>query len=438
MKTSLYPGCAISSKLAEIMREVQITEAVIDSARDRMEASIEAKREMDLLRSEMEAMGIDTGKLGDTISKLQENILIDTENYMKTFMENHVILSEQRKRLREVESEESFMFVPVLKGEMVSKPLLVDSMRMDSRYFSITGNNSETVVAELRKFVSSGTSQETASEAGSLFASQCSDSLFCGSLVVSVSCRHRNVRLYESLDVDLCKAVDVWNRMHPDKEPLTLDSPFPGIAEKAEPLSVVQGAAYRSYFVGMIHFFRTDTAKVKEIEGSISELQQKMQLGSWFNYMKGEYGVAPEILNDVLSLIAGKKINTHISILSTGVIPTVKTNALKSCVKESVINGKSDAPDEENSVSQTMASAGENNKKATRRISVAKQRLSAMMEAISNADEKENNSLNVSTLLSALDNYLEKVSSNDPMVFGEPYRFYVGEIGWDVIMKKEV
>ncbi len=433
--STLVPGCIASTKLIQIIQRIEQVSADSEIARENLDAATWMKRTLEMKLNELESMHIDVQNLNEKIKELDKTILNAASAYLETFMRNEEIIAGLKKEKAKIESSEKAISTPVclLHGELKEKPWHVDSLKLDSHYFSFQGNNIDSMLAQVRQFVSQGGDQTLATEATAQVMGQTNNAHFNGTFVITASCTHRNIRMFDSLnDIDPDEAIHAWNKYHPAADQIVLPPLTTGIGaeETGEPLTIIKGAAYGSCFVGMVHLFHSDLSNIKEGEDLSNELQKKLQAGGWLSYMNGELGVDPEILEQVRSILVKHTITSQVSLLVSGVFPTLKANTLNdkfpkmSKIPDDDLEKLLDSEAEER---QTVASANRNSIYRMHYLNAQNKRLSTLLETASKTDKEQNNVIDLNSLLTAFDNYITTISDGKD-VYGIPIRFFTEEL----------
>jgi len=143
---------------------------------------------------------------------------------------------------------------------------------MNCQYFSFDKNaeSSESHATTVASFVSDSVScfgdhasSEAKGSAQSQMNSQHSRHSIGGTLVVSITCTHKNAQVFAPFILNPDKAVNTWNALYPDNM-INTNSPA-SIAEieaKADTkedksFKIISGATYGSSFVAMVHVLNT-------------------------------------------------------------------------------------------------------------------------------------------------------------------------------------
>lgn len=91
----------------------------------------------------------------------------------------------------------------------------------------------------------------------------------------------------------------------------------------------------------MVHILNdTSTISVDSMSTLASQIQEKMNVGAWMSSMNGEFGVASSFATDVKNMLSTQNIQSHCSLVTMGIIPSIKSNVVKSSVMQFVESDK--------------------------------------------------------------------------------------------------
>ncbi|KAK3990398.1 hypothetical protein QBC44DRAFT_368926 [Cladorrhinum sp. PSN332] len=119
-----------------------------------------------------------------------------------------------------------------------------------------------------------------------------------GTLVISVSCTHKNASILAPFVLNVDKGIKVWNRLFKDDkiEPTSTSSMLALATGDAthNRFSIISGVTYRSSFVGMVHILNTSSTSVSEkMTSVVPTLQVQMDAGAWYAHASGGFGASP-------------------------------------------------------------------------------------------------------------------------------------------------
>lgn len=329
-------------------------------------------------------------------------------------------------------------------------PLSSDSIKMNVQYFAVDQNEegSKTHAATIKSFVSgeveyfhnSFKSQATAAVQSQVH-SQMSKHKLAGTLVISISCTHKDAMLLAPFILDVDKAIRVWNRVFPDdSDKIKADSiaNVSRIAEESDTaeeksLTLLSGATYGSSFVGMVHVLNTTTTKSSEAMHSLaSSMQGQFSVGGWFTHAKGGFGVDSSFSNDIKNLLSTQNISSHCTLVTMGSIPSIASNELQSGVQKFAdFDGATSmaalqkiqnatASDHE-SVNQAASAA----RTGGQMIALQTAKVESALSGLADIDKHNNQMLDVTSMMKAMEDYINKCIAGN---IGVPINYYLKPI----------
>ncbi|WP_270212772.1 hypothetical protein [Phocaeicola coprocola] len=436
-KSRLVLGGIASTRLMTIIDEIGRINRLIELSEERVDELILTRQKLSMKLHELKGMGIDVSSVESKIGETDKKIASATVSYLDTFVSSQDQIQRLSEEKAQIESEDftADRSTCLLQGEIISKPLFYDSLKMNSDYFSFTADNSETDLTRLSNFVNQGVNEKVASEAISQLNNYIGSSDYTGSLVITASCTHKNVRFFEKIAYDPYEAANIWNHLHAENEKIVFPVALIPAEDIGEPLTVIRGAAYSSGFVGMIHFFRSGNGNFDEHTFPIEQIRDKLQLGSWLSAMSGELGVDKHILDDVRSLLVSNEIRSHISIVTDGMIPVIKSGEVRAALPDLIkaFAGLSERLPEEKDSNTTFSSSSRENLERMCRLNTFNTSVAAMLGKMSQCEEEKDRTFDLNTLLTAFDNYVKGASGED--FTGIPVCYYTCRITRNDILR---
>lgn len=158
------------------------------------------------------------------------------------------------------------------RTQIKSMALSSDSIKMNVQYFSFGKNeqNANSAITAIKAFVSSSTSFLGAGKSGEAttaiqqqLSQQVEHHEVLGTLVITANCTHKNALVLAPFFLDVDKAINVWNKMYPDKplnpwDPSSMQKLAENKAGSEEEMNILSGAVYGSSFIGMVHIVKAD------------------------------------------------------------------------------------------------------------------------------------------------------------------------------------
>lgn len=442
---SLVLGNIVKQEKLDNAELIAAYQAEADAKEVTMNSLIALRTNLDMTVQELTNLGVETPEITAEIKELNKQISTAAAEYGKVKLETEKNIQPLRATMSMM-SDDIESPLDYTKSEVKSMGVSSDSMQLNVRYFSVDSNKerSESQASSIGGFVSeamSGFGQAHAMQLSKSvqkqFGMQNANHELEGTLVISISCTHKNARIFSPLILDPDKMVAAWNKAFPDEVIDTQKSPLK-LWEELEKSScnklvyVLSGATYGSSFVGMIHVLKSDSMNtVQNMEGVAQKLQTQFKLGGWFADLQGGFGVEDSFANSVKNLISSQNIQSHCSLATMGVIPSIKSNQVKMGVKQFADSD----PDKEMQKLATLqgATATENNtlessasaaRTGKQMISLHNATIQSTLTGLSEIDDGQNGMIDINSLMTAMDDYVQKCSSGDDNI-GVPINYYL-------------
>lgn len=429
---SLGLGQIAQPEVVDMLDLIRSWEARADAAHGKLEAAMRSKRSLTMTLNELSGMGIETDSLSKNIVRLDSTLFKAANAYVEVKIESEEAIGELKRALYDIPSVQMPESpIDMQASKLTAYPLSSESMKLDSRYFAFDGNLQEDQLASIEKFVRSSTSN-ISSEADDLSRAVCdkiSDQVenhdVCGTLIVTVSCTHRNVHLFSPLVLDPDKAVTAWNSLKEDKIDTSDAEQLRNAlsVRTTDGLPLITGAVYGSGFIGMAHILRSETRSKGNIDNLKTQLDEKLMAGGWLANKSGEVGVDGAVMDEIRAFLSANSVSCHVSIIATGALPSIKSNEVATCSYRLV---ETDLPLSipDTSDAETVRSMSETARQRALLQTIRNKRLGSILSAVSKSDESKNKTLNLNTLVEALDNYLIQIADRN-RITGMPVNFYI-------------
>lgn len=406
-----------------------------DAAQDKLNALVQMKRSMTLTMSELSGMGVDMGEMENKLKEVDAGIASAANEYMTVYLQNESALAKLKSELaNDAQGRNETPESPIDFGasKLESRPLSTESLKLDSQYFSVEGCLQTDTLANIENFVRDATGDgdgQVAKTVSAQVANQNRNHRLCGTLIIVARCTHRNVGVFSPLVIDPDKAVRAWNRTHDRSK--RIESPaweMPGRddGEEEEGLTLITGAVYASSFVGMVHILQAETEQTDDFDKLKDRLEQKLRVGGWLSNVSGGVGIDPAVLEEVKGFLSSQSVSTHISVVTMGVAPPIKSHTLRMGVREL-------AEVDEDKLQRVLSpfqlgesTTASDSEEACRKyciLCVQNMRTQSLVSAMADMDRKDNNVLDINSLMTALDNYIEYVNGQEELK-GAPVHFY--------------
>lgn len=441
---SLVLGNIVSQEKLLNLIKISDAQAPADAAEDELNSLISMKRSLDMTVQELINMGIDPANVITESAEVGKQISTAATGYAKAKIESEKAIQPLKAKIRTInESIESP--IDYNRTEIKTMPLSADSLKMNVQYFAFDENSqtSMTSAATVSSFVS-----EEVSYFGDSFSSQVSRGVsaqmnsqhqrhsIAGTLVISVTCTHKNAALLAPFILDVDKAIRVWNKMYPDAM-IKTDS-IANVAEIAaqastpneKSMTLLSGATYGSCFVGMVHVLNTTDTRSSEVMESIAaKMQGQFTVGGWFAKAQGGFGVESSFSNDVKNLLSSQNVTAHCTLITMGSIPSIKSNTITMGVKafadddgaksmaalaklQNATAAEQDSVDQSASAARTGASM----------IALQNSKVTAVLSGLTDTDKQQNKIIDTNSMMDALDDYIQKCLAGN---IGVPINYYL-------------
>ncbi len=446
---SLVLGNLVSQDRLDNLTKISEFQSVPDAAEDTLNSYIAMKRSIDMTVQELINMQIDATDLIKESQTVGESVQESAIAYAKAKLDAEKSIRPLKGKIQgvhdDIESPIDYNRTGIKK-----MPLSADSLKMNVQYFAVDQNEegSNTHAATIKSFVSgevdffgdSFKSQATAS-VQSQVNSQTSKHDIAGTLVISISCTHKDAMLLAPFILDVDKAIRVWNRVFPDDADKIKTDSISNVSKiakeadtaKEKSLTLLSGSTYGSSFIGMVHILNSTSTKSSEAMYSLaSSMQGQFEVGGWFASAKGGFGVDSSFSNDVKNLLSTQNISSHCTLVAMGSIPSIKSNQVQLGVKgfadddgaksmaalQKIQNAT--ATDQE-SVSQAASAA----RTGSQMIALQTAKVESALSALAKIDDGNNKMLDINSMMDAMDDYIQKCIAGN---IGIPINYYLKPI----------
>ncbi|HEX8563517.1 MAG TPA: hypothetical protein VF676_11110 [Flavobacterium sp.] len=432
---SLVLGNIADQKVLNILANITKHQSLITASRDTLNSLIMMKRSIGMTINELTDLGIDTSAIQDKLTEINQSITDSATAYLTASMENSNEILQQRQELSSLAvMQVAESPVDFLRSELKSLPLASESLNFDSQYFSYSTSLTDTTIANIEKYVRNSTSslgagaEKAAAAASSQINMQLQNHSIAGTLIITATCTHSNVKMFTPLVIDPDKAIAAWNAASSnpiDTDKLKLNPDSTGDTDEAEVLQLLSGAAYGSSFIGMVHILNSDSgnSNTDPSDGFQEMLEEKLKQGSWIKGASGDFGVDASFINEVKQLLNNQSISSHVSVIVLGAVPTIASGKLKMGIK--MLGGVKDAVViREAAALETPGTLVSDARNRTAEVSTKNAKNQAIIKELGKIDHEANNVMDINSLMNAFDNYLAAVKDKSGNM-GIPISFTV-------------
>lgn len=443
---SIALGNIVDPKKLEVLEKISELNAPVDVAENRMNELIAFKRSIDNTIQELGSMHVNTDELYEQSTDIGKQIEEAAVSYSKAKLAAKSSILEIKCSPTVSSSWESPL--DYNRTQIKKMPLSADSMNMNVQYFSLDQNsqNAKTQSENIQAFISSefkflgnDFSEQASKAAASQINSQYSKHDISGTLVIAVSCTHKDAALLAPCVIDVDKAIRVWNSMYTD-DMLKTDDPMnimrtaaAGSTPDEKAMTIVSGATYGSCFVGMVHILNSSISMSSEQMNSIiDKIQSQFKAASWFADVSGGFGMNSQFASDIKNLLSTQNISSHCTLTTKGSIPSIKANSVKLAVKEFAKFDGAASMEQlaalQNATSTEMDSvdkSAESARTGQQMISLQNAKIEGVLSGLSEIDDKENKILDINSMMNAFEDYIDKALNGQ---LGMPVNYYLKPI----------
>ena len=131
-KSSLVLGGIASTRLMTIIDEIGRINRLIELSEERVDELILTRQKLSMKLHELKGMGIDVSSVESKIGETDKKIASATVSYLDTFVSSQDQIQRLSEEKAQIESEDftADRSTCLLQGEIISKPLFYDSLKM--------------------------------------------------------------------------------------------------------------------------------------------------------------------------------------------------------------------------------------------------------------------------------------------------------------------
>ncbi|KAK4224373.1 hypothetical protein QBC38DRAFT_511797 [Podospora fimiseda] len=263
--SELVLASIVNPKALSLVKAISDAQAPVDAAQEELNSLLASRRSLDMTNTELLNLGIDTKPIDDELTSLSTSISKAAGTYIEEKVKSAEPIHKARSQISAVHAQ---MESPVdyVKSQIKSMPLASDSINMDdansfaaniSKYFSASVSRmGDTVASQMSNAASAQVSDQTSKHS------------IEGTLVISVSCTHKNASILAPFALNFDKAIKTWNHLMPSdqiqptstKNMLEIANALPPPEGQVQPhFSIISGMTYGSSFVGIVHILNTSS-----------------------------------------------------------------------------------------------------------------------------------------------------------------------------------
>lgn len=446
---SLVLGMIVDPGKIQTLEKIAQLQLPVDLARDHVNALLRQKLSMDMTARELVSLGATPDMLED-FNKQTQDLMGDILSAAKDLggavasAEKAIVAAKAEAGQTQISSQLQSP-VDFTASQLAALPISSDSMNMDVQYFRYENNeqSASSAASAISSFVGSKVSSFLGSSFGAQAAASATSSVTTahqnhgtiGTLVICANCTSRQAQVFSPLVLDVDAAIDSYNKQASDKMPVEDPNAMKKMAltnqddDASKSLAVLIGATYGSSFVGFVHFEQVEATDSSQSASSASfSAQAQAEEDLFLENVEGSWGLDAQSASSLKNLMSTSNIQSHCSLITMGLIPSIKSNQVLASVKMLQSDPKSDMEalaalqDATNDNSSTVASSAANARKGEGLAQMKSDYIKAAVDAVGNIDEQANQVIDLNSLQVALDDYVARASDGKT---GVPINFYI-------------
>ncbi len=444
---SLVLGNLVSQDALNNLVAISKIQGPIDAAEDTMNSFIELKRSIDMTIQELSNMSIDVSDLIKESTDVGKRIQDSAIEYAKAKLDGLTKIQPLKATIAGIHDEIESP-IDYNKSQTKTMPLSADSLKMNVQYFSFDENQqtSSTQASTIQSFVSGELEEfgDTIQGQASMAAqkqvnSQYENHSIAGTLVISITCTHKDAMLLAPFIIDVDKAIRVWNKVFKEEKINTSDPKniatiiSKGDTENEKSLTLLSGSTFGSCFIGMVHVLNTTNTQSSETMYSLADsMQMQFKVGGMVANASGGFGVDSSFSNDAKNLLSSQSVTSHCTLVTMGSIPSIKSNALSMGVKQFASFDGASSMQQLASLQQATAGDKDSVDKSASDARTGAQftalqnsKVTAVLAALSDTDKQSNKLLDTNSMMDAMDDYIQKALAGN---IGVPINYYLKAI----------
>lgn len=443
---SLTLGNIVHPDKITALQAVGEAQQPINLAQEKLNSFVLAKRSLDMTVQQMVQMQVTGQPMTDLIKQVD-----DLKNSMAGAAGEYATATATALPLVQAAQQASSKIISVdvespidwNKSSLKQMDLSSDTMIMDAQYFRHESNKDDTTAHanSVASYVSGQVSSifgptYGASAAGttrSTTMSQTTNHEIQGTLVITANCTHKTANMFAPFVLDPEKGIRAWNANNPSDQ---IETTSAGIAKALEEddakkaLYLLSGQTQGSSFVGLVHFLKSEKADSSQSSGSsTAELNASFEENCWLASSQGKFGVDSQFSNSVKRMLSTSNIQSHASVITMGLIPSLASNKMSSTVAtlapkpEEVMDKLAKIQASSDSVVTSTSSAATKAKVGESFMALDNGYITNAVSAIGKIDNDDNKVIDTNSLMTAFDAYVKL--AREGKCGGIPINFYL-------------
>lgn len=446
---SLVLGNLVTTDKLQVLEEIAASQAVIDSKEDELNLYIEARRSLDMTMQELSNLNIDTAPLTTQISVYNTDITNAATELVKARTDETPKIVANKAKIAGIDHDYESP-IDYNRTQIKKMPLSADSLKLDAQYFSydMERQGSNSTITAIKSFVAGSTSilgtkrsLEMTAAATSQAAKQRENHELSGTLIITATCTHKDALLLAPFILDVDKAIRVWNDVFPGQDQKIKTDSVSNMQQIANDegtsselkLDLLSGQTNGSSFVGMVHVLKTSATETSQrMISTAASLQAQMEAGSWFASVEGGFGVNAQFANDAKRMLSTQQISSHVSLITMGLIPTLKSNEVQIGVKQladfdpaKMMDKLAILANATTSEQKTVQEGAQAARTGNQMIQIRGAEIKSVMTGLGEIDDGKNKMIDINSLMTAFEDYVNKAIDGN---IGVPINYYLKSI----------
>ncbi|MCB9567075.1 MAG: hypothetical protein H6710_07685 [Myxococcales bacterium] len=446
---SLVLGNVVTYEKLQALVNLANAQAPASGAQDDLNDAVLALRSLDMTMSELMGLGI----------AIDQEILDQRKANAEKVKERAIALAKARvasidavtKARRALTGISYNIESPVdfNRTQIKKLPLAADSLKMNAQYFSFDKNEqtAANTVAAISAFVSQSTeflgdtySSEATAAVQTQINQQRQDHDIAGTLIITASCTHKDAAMLAPFYLDVDKAIRVWNALSGPEDkfsPTSLASMSKILAlqgtDKEKQIMILSGAAYGSSFIGMVHVLRNESTTTSQTMVSVAaSLQENFEVGCFFANETGSFGIESQFATDAKRMLSMQQISSHVTMVTVGAIPSIKSNEVKLAVKEfadfdpAAMMGKlANLANATASAQKSVQESAAASRNGSQMMAIRGAEIKSVLTSVGEIQDGANKMLDINSMMTSFEDYVNKALAGQA---GVPITYYMKPI----------
>lgn len=452
---SLVLGNIADPDKIAVLETVGTLQAAIDVEQDALNNLIEQKRSLDQTLQEMINMNVnsdDLKGLAKSIDDTQKAMATQASKYAGVVVAQTPKITAERQKIGSI--VEANVESPIDWNKSALKPMDIaaDTFNVNAQYIRNESEQDGTSAHASSVAVAASSSLSTifgpkisgkvAGQVQQSTLEQTNQHNIEGTILITAVATHKTANMFAPFILDPEKGIRAWNSLikagKAGKGAVAIDttddkSLAAAMAdEDTIGMQLLSGATFGSSFVGMVHLVQVESSESSQsASAKAASVEVDWQVSAWFAKKSGSFGTDASFSNNIKNLMSRSDIQAHCSLVTMGIIPSLKSNTIKSSIKTL-------QPDAKDVMGQLAAIQGSNDTAVNNMSAAANQArggkefmqlnnsyVSAVVSNLGEIDNNNNKVIDMNSLMTAFDDYVERANSS---IMGVPINYYLKPI----------